>query len=138
MARDVRHDRDHDEYAGVYVWITDDIRGLIALGCNGGAFAGHAASKLLSIRKCYTSTRYYMLISALNRGDNRCAAMYLDDWVKQDHMPKATVSKFVPGDHYHVFGTKFDTLEEAQRHLWTKGYTFGGLVEKHVYNRDGD
>ena len=136
MARDIRLDQDYEDFADVYVWITDDIPGLVALGCNGGAFAHHASSKLLSMRGCWSSVRYWMLISAFSRGDQRGVLRFLDDWVKQDRLPKAQVSKFVPGEHYHVLGVKFDTLDEAQRHLRSRGYQYGGLTEKYVYREE--
>jgi hypothetical protein len=78
-----------------------------------------------------------MLVSAFKRGDERTVLMYLDDWPKMDRRPRVTVSKFTPGNHYHVLSVKFDTLEEAQQHLLSKGYQFGGLVEKHVYATEG-
>jgi len=48
------------------------------------------------------------------------------------------VYKYVPGDHFHVLDTKFDTLEEAKRHLVQNGYVYGGLELKHVYAVLGD
>lgn len=46
---------------------------------------------------------------------------------------RVMVHKFVPGDHYHVLDTKFDTLAEAQQYLTDEGWIYNGLKEVHVY-----
>jgi hypothetical protein len=48
------------------------------------------------------------------------------------------VHKFNPGQHFHVLDTKFDTLDEAIRHLEANGYQYGGLQEKYWPATDGD
>ena len=132
-------DLDH-EYAEVHVHITDEEDQLIALGCGGGQFPRHAAGKLLRELGLWSEVRYWMLVSALSRQDAKCAKMYLIDWNTQDkdHRPSAVVSKFIPGEHYHVLGTKFNSLLEAKAHLNRKGYKFGGVEEKFLYTHEGD
>lgn len=63
--------------------------------------------------------------------------MYLADWKAQDRQPTAKVHKFVPGDHYHALGKKFDDLEDAKNHLSRSGYRFAGIEEKFVYAEQG-
>ncbi|KKN96853.1 hypothetical protein LCGC14_0164970 [marine sediment metagenome] len=85
-----------------------------------------------------------MLLACIMRED--CLAFrkhvnYWWNWRGGDRRKFATVSKFVPGDHFHVkiLGDqqKFDTLAEAQEFIVLKGYTYGKLIEKHVYTREG-
>lgn len=111
--------------------LEDDAEGLIALGLLGGRFAQYAASHLLSGH--WAEVRYWMLVSCFARQDAKTVRIYLTDWKVQDRRPKAKVSKFVPGQHYHVLNVKFDTLDEAMEHLRRKGYEYGGLSETHVY-----
>lgn len=83
-------------------------------------------------------TRYWMVYSALARGDANTARMYVNDWSRPRLRPSEVVSRFVPGDHYHAMGERFETLDEAIRHLRLKGRTYAGLKEVHVYAREGD
>ncbi len=39
---------------------------------------------------------------------------------------------FVPGDHYHCLNVKFDSLEEAIKHLESQGYRYGGYQERRL------
>jgi hypothetical protein len=118
--------------------LDDDSESLLALGMMGGNFRSHAVGGLLSIHGCWTEIQSWMLHSALARQDKRTARIYLQDWKSQDRRPTARVSKFIPGEHYHVLDTKFDSFGEAQRYLFARGYTYGGLQESHVYANAGD
>lgn len=109
---------------------------LIALGLNGRNFAEHAAAKLLSLNNCYGEVRRHLLVSCLRRHDKTRAKQFLVDWTKEDLKPKINVSKFIPGEHYHVLNTKFDTLDDAINYLNAKGYQYAGLTETHVYKPD--
>ncbi len=123
----------YSDYPEVYVHITDNIEGLIALAFNGYDFARHASRKLLDLKECWTECRYWMLVSALQRQDARAARMYLADWPAQDRKPTASISRFIPGSHYYACGVKFHTFEDAKRHLESRGYRYGGLIEKVAY-----
>ena len=83
-------------------------------------------------------TRYWMVYAALARQDYDCARQYVHDWSRPKLRPSEVVSKFVPGDHYHTLGDKFDTLDEAIQHLKRNGRAYAGLKEVHVYAREGD
>ena len=114
---------------------TDD---LIAVAMNGYSFAQYAASRLTSLHHCYSEVRFWMLMSCFARKDKSTPRMYLIDWMSQDMMPKACVSRFVPGNHFHALDCKFNTECEARDYLRSRGYDCTGLIEKHVYNREGD
>lgn len=119
----------------------EDQKGYLALAMNGGQLLHHAAYQLLREgRPSYSETRYWMLVSTLNRQDRKTAALYLDDWTEQDRRGNrkrtARVSKFTPGDHYHVLGEKFGTLDEAISHARSNGYEYGGLDEQYVYREE--
>jgi hypothetical protein len=105
---------------------------LIALAKNGYEFREFAANKLLGLYSCWGECRYWMLMSAFARQDERAVRRFLDDWVAMDRRPKAQVSKFIPGEHYYALSEKFDTFEEAKNHLSNRGYTYAGLLEKYV------
>lgn len=83
-----------------------------------------------------SEVRYWMIYSAVSRGDYRAAREYLAD--AQGARPEARVYRWVPGDHYHALDGRFDTYDEARRHLESKGYRCLGLEERHVYPRGGD
>jgi len=74
-----------------------------------------------------------MLLSAFARKDSPAIRVFINDWSKHNSRPGCTVSKFIPGQHYHCLGAKFDTLQEAIDHLKASGYVYDGLTEKHVY-----
>lgn len=83
--------------------------------------------------------KVYVVESALRRDDTRTAEMHLRDWRDKSRWPTTTVSKFVPGDHYHVLDAKFDRLWEALAYADKRGYRVVLPVkETHVYARDGD
>lgn len=134
---------DYDPYAK----LSEDEEGWLALAVNeGGQFASHAISKVL-LDGCNVGygtglerdTAYYMLRSAIAREDKRTARMYVNDWRRRKSTkPTRMVSKFVPGDHYHTLDQKFDTLQAAQDFLTRCGYSYGGLIEEHVYKTEGD
>jgi hypothetical protein len=86
-----------------------------------------------------TEVQRRLVDSALARGDEDTAEMFLRDWGRgPPPKPEIQVSKFVPGAHYHVLGTKFDTFDAAKRHAEGQGYKVTGLREVFVYTRGGD
>lgn len=115
--------------------------GWLVLGITeGGAFASRAASELLrgipSNPLCGHDTMWYMLRSAMAREDYEACRIYVNDWSRRRSPPSERVSKFIPGQHYHCLGEKFDTLDLAIRHLKLNGYAYGGLKEVHVYREE--
>src|SRR4051812_30340058 len=77
-----------------------------------------------------SEVEYWQVYSAFARQDWECVKKYLTWWGKRQSVH---VSRFTPGEHYHVLGVKFDTLAEAQQHLEREGYNYAGLREVHVY-----
>lgn len=121
--------------------LSKENEGWLALGINeGGSFAAHAASELVRDLPhdefCPCEIKYYILRSAMAREDFEACRIHINDWSQRRSRPSAMVSKFIPGEHYHVLGEKFDTLDEAQQYLRSRGYVYGGLTEKHVYREE--
>jgi hypothetical protein len=85
-----------------------------------------------------SEVQYWMTISALRRGDEKRAIQNLRDWKILRDRPKTDISKFVPGEHYHVLDKKFDSFGEACQYLEKCGYGFGRLKEVHIYAKEGD
>ena len=83
-----------------------------------------------------TEVQRYMVESALARGDEERALKHLQDMPRSK--PRCRVSKFIPGEHYHVLDRKFDTYTAALGYAEQQGYVVEGLYERHVYTRDGD
>lgn len=81
---------------------------------------------------------YWCIVSALTRYDFDCVRRYVRDWAASPVEPDVwDVSKWIPGDHYHVQGERFDTLGEAQEYIRRSGAVFGRLRERFVY-KDGN
>lgn len=84
---------------------------------------------------------YWSIVSALKRYDYGCVRKYVRMWASSPVEPPVwDVSKFVPGDHYHVgkAGKKFDTLDEAKKFINNSGALFGRFYEEFVYARQGE
>ena len=115
--------------------------GCIALSRNGGRFLSYAASELTSglphDPRCGWEVRYWLVYSALNRGDVRAARVFVNDWSNHRSRPGARVTKWVPGDHFHTLGERFNTLDEAINHLRNRGYEYDGFSETHAYRQEG-
>lgn len=116
---------------------------LLALECSEAIFLDYAASGLISgIRTGDTSWEifYWLVRSALARKDKESVRIKINDWTYGSaHLRQLMqVSKFVPGEHYHCLDAKFDTLDEAIGHLKRNGFAYGGLIERHVYAKEGD
>ena len=89
----------------------------------------HDNTRLSEVQRC-------MVESALARGDEERALKHLQDMPSSK--PRCRVSKFIPGEHYHVLDRKFDTYTAALGYAEQRGYVVDGLYEQHVYTRDGD
>ena len=73
--------------------------------------------------------------SALLRGDEETAQELISEFGGR---PFARITKFKPGQHYHVLGEKFDSLGEAKALAAQRGYDSGAPETIFVYDRDGD
>ena len=80
--------------------------------------------------------QYEMVVSALLRGDEETAQEYFADF--KGEIRFATVSKFIPGEHYHVLGSKFDEYGDAVKYANERGFRVDGLKEVFVYDVIGD
>ena len=72
------------------------IKSMISMAQNG--FPGYI-SELLQKYGIWTQCRYWIIISALNRGDTTTALQHIRDWLPENFIP---VSMFVPGDHQFI------------------------------------
>ena len=93
---------------------------------------------------------YYRIYSRLVCGDKDGVRVAVNDFSggvagnkppsQTQHRKLSRVSKFVPGDHYHVadLDTKFNTLDEAIEAIEKTGRTYAGLTEKYVYPNQSD
>jgi hypothetical protein len=88
------------------------------------------AMTMISRQHGLNGIQYHSVFAAHARGDWVAVRRYLADW---SNAQVVRVTKFHPGDHYHVLGIKFDTLDLARRHLEFEGCLFGGLDETFVY-----
>lgn len=116
--------------------LNEEQESLLHLAMSGGRFVSYAATQLTHDIP-YEECRFDILRSCLARHDIEQARVFINDWTSSKYKTKVNVSKFVPGDHYHVLGTKFDTLEQAIAHIRSQGHEYGRLIEKFVY-RDGE
>lgn len=114
----------------------EEVEGLLALGVIDCAFAGYAAGRLLSLKRCDSFVKWNVLVSCFARGDVDKARKLLDSWAGGGRPRSAWVSKFTPGSHYYTCDHKFDTLEEALDHIREAGMRFAGLKESHVYREE--
>lgn len=115
----------------------------IALRALGGPFTAqevaHRLLRLVNLTPKYSrEMMYWSIVSALARYDFDCVRRYVLDWASSPVEPPVwDVSKFIPGDHYHVNGAKFDTLDEAKDYIGRQGAAFGQFRERFVY-KDGN
>lgn len=63
-----------------------------------------------------------LVLSALARGDEKTAEMFIRDNLGKNQKPTVQISKFSPGEHFYVFREKFDSREAAEHHARAKGY----------------
>lgn len=122
--------------------LDDEKESWIPLAHNGEPFISRVASELIRGLPYDPlvgwETRYWMVYSALARQDYDCTRRYVHDWSEPKSRSSEVVSKFVPGDHYHALGERFDTLDEAIHYLKSNGRIYGGLKEVYVYPKEGD
>lgn len=86
--------------------------------------------------------RYWMLIAHVNCDNEMGVRKHLNYWWNWGSQTVQNqwknVSKFIPGDHYHCLGERFNTMQEAKSYIAEKGFVFGKLIHRHVYATDGD
>lgn len=92
---------------------------------------------MLPFRSKLTEVQACIIDSCLQRGDTQHAQQLLGDW-NIAAKPKAHVTKWNPGTHYYALDTKFDTFQEARKHLERNSYECLGLRERFIYDRFGD
>lgn len=86
--------------------------------------------------------RFWMLMAHVNTQDPAGLREILNYWWEWDtaacrEVRTANISKFNPGEHYHVLDEKFPTYDEAMSHLKRKGYELGQFIEQ-WWPREGD
>lgn len=122
--------------------LDDEKESWLAVCIYGGPFIARAAAEItrgLPYNPAVSfEIRYYLVYSALCRGDLNAARVFVNDWSKYRGKPTAVVHKWIPGDHYHALNQQFDTLDAAKAYIERSGYKYGGYEERHVYQRDGD
>jgi hypothetical protein len=86
-----------------------------------------------------TEVQQLLVESALVRCDTISATQMLIDW-QLLQAPHTRISKYVPGDHYYVLDTKFDSYAEAADHARRHGFFSTSLHTVNVdgYQRRGD
>ena len=122
--------------------LLEEIRSWIGLAKWGGQFHGYAARNLLSCIRLKRNlvdngALYYVLKSAMARQDWKGCLQFALDWSDPSSLPTADISRFQPGDHYHVLDTKFNTWIEALEYLEKNGYRRGSTHTVYV-PREGD
>lgn len=81
--------------------------------------------------------------SVLARGDKHGAESFLLDWqsplTRKRPPPReeVVIKMFVPGQHYHVLGKRFDTHGAAWDYAESEGYEVAGF-KKYVVSLGGD
>lgn len=112
----------------------ENIKGLIALSRTAG-FCEYAAGQILTISGVkWSETYFWMIVAKLKRHASYHEVLQvLADWRGERHEKYASISKFIPGEHYHVLDAKFSTLAKARAHAIREGYLPGPLIEKRVY-----
>jgi hypothetical protein len=78
-----------------------------------------------------------IIVSCLARHDEKTAVKHLNDWMRRPYKT-VYISKYVPGSHFYVLGTKFDTVSEARRHAENQGYRVGDEIQTVRTPYDGD
>jgi hypothetical protein len=111
----------------------------------GSFFMWDALDQLISLcdfkTKEAAEARSWMLIAHINTEDTqgfRSHINYWFDWERQCPRGIQNVSKFIPGQHFHTMGTKFDSLAEAVEHIEKNGGMLGRIIEQHFYSNEGD
>lgn len=87
--------------------------------------------------------RYYMLLAHVNTQDIAGCRELLNYWWDWSRGARpgpvvVNISKFTPGEHYHVRDEKFNTMAEARAYIKQQGWEFGQFLEEHVYATSGD
>ena len=117
------------------------VNSLIALGMEGGGFREYAAANLMHTirlaRHLDWGCCFWMMISALARGDVHRCQQNLIDWSCSQERPVANITRFRPGKHYHALGLRFPTITAAEAHIRDRGYRVGQCFDVEA-RPDGD
>lgn len=122
--------------------ILEEVKSWISLAKCGVNFHGYAAREILNCIRLKrelsrNGTLCDILRSAMGRHDWKGVLQFALDWSDPYSLPTASITKFQPGDHYHVLDRKFDTWSEANAYLEKQGYRRG--ISHTVYvPREGD
>jgi hypothetical protein len=82
-----------------------------------------------------TEVQQMIIDARLVMEDLETAEELLHDWRPEVY---ATITKFVPGEHYYVLGQKFATMEAAQEYAEEQGkIPLDGVQETFVYTTEG-
>lgn len=122
--------------------VHSEIKSWIDLAKCGARFHEHAARQMLSCIRLkrnlvVNGSLVYVLASCFGRNDWKGAFQFAIDWSDPYSLPTADISRFQPGEHYHVLDTKFDTWIEALNYLEKNGYRRGQSHTVYV-PREGD
>lgn len=85
-------------------------------------------------RQQFNQVQWDILLSCLQRSDYAKARAMVADWRGK----QLYITKWVPGDHYYVFGEKFNRYDQAVARAGELGYSVRGVQERFVYVREGD
>lgn len=84
-----------------------------------------------------TEIQQYIIQSCLARNDKESALQYIKDWKESYKLKGSFIYKWIPGSHYYCLDKKFNTIEEAKKHLEDNFILFYGLQYKYIYNSQG-
>lgn len=122
--------------------IIDEVKSWIGLAMVDPRLHEYAAREILNciqVRHELVSNGalFWIMVSCLRRCDKKGALQFAIDWSDPYSLPTADITKFQPGDHYHVLDCKFDTWSEAEAYLKKCGYRRGQLHTIYM-PREGD
>lgn len=78
-----------------------------------------------------TEIQWYILHSYPAQSSRKLYNQLLIDWGIIH--PIEQIQKFIPGEHYHALGCRFDSFHAAKAHLEKYGYTYGGLKIHRIF-----
>lgn len=87
------------------------------------------------LRGLWSWQRMQVTTMLLNGDENRAREL-LGEFGKGQRF--ARITRFHPGEHYHILGKKFDTFGEAKEFATRSGHATGAPETVYVYDREGD
>lgn len=70
----------------------------------------------------FSAVQLLVVKSCLMRFDEAKAIELIADWDKEHKTPYTTISRYMPGKHYHVLGEKFGSFAAAKDYAEKHGY----------------